>query len=1034
MESPRLGAEPIVTTHRILSAFDRDARGLEWLHGDLFDSRLPVALSALDTVGTIANSASFPFVTRVLASASGDLSIAAVRALGKIRYPGSARALVDLLKTTRDESLRREILDALANTVPKDHELASFVRQIARSPLASVGARAHAVGLLLRLRGESALDEVLQDSREEIVAQVLRSATEIPALVPTVIEHYAPQYRHLPAHVRASLVSVALTRELEGTAGLLRDALVDGAADVRRAAYAGTAVLPHHLRLFPTVIESLLGRTEGNASLEDDVSELIARMAHTDGAARAVPVTLRSRIITFISEHLQKLREEGRQIASDSHELGWLITRSKEYLEYYCDEEYKAALLRYLKGASTDTEDDLLRRLKATAVRVEVRHFDGYTALAEIIKNPQRTGMALVTRELALAKPGKGLLFWQLVRAIRLATVVLTSETGAGVENTLASIYAWARGEKLFRLAEAALGARARINPGGAVAACKECLTTPLASKVLAIASLQLLRELSPAELEPSSARLLSAQDDPYITLNALEAINAFPASSNGELVKALLTRLTLSTSREVTESLATYLGDKVSLDINESLRDMYAGGDPRRKSTVLAILGRRITSGFIGNREGIVEFLYKILRGNDAPQRRMAGALLWWLGDDYASEVIRDFLSKGTVEEKAETLRSLIGHLRSPLLPLLAPLLTAESPFIHEPLRELVLGASEDLRAGVLDLALRLRGTPAGEEAEIAVPMDHGAEVDFRTERKAFQFERENVQELVVLFTDIQGYSKKAQFLTPQQLSSLIQDYEKILLAVLEAHRGELIKRMGDGHMFIFHDPLAAVLSAIRLQKSLKRFNLYRKENSRVVIRIGIHCGSVVRKEQGDVLGNNVNIASRLESSARPGSVLVSDAVYEKVKDHVHAREIGRITVKNITEPIRVYEPYEVILDLPAALDPLKNARSETAATVEAGEVEAGPQANTSPGAGPDAPADALTKAAAVPPTGSSRVVAVDRDLLRQIASCFESLQSLCHDAQGGSVPLVPINEKVLAQWARIKSRLPSIGASRGA
>ena len=237
-----------------------------------------------------------------------------------------------------------------------------------------------------------------------------------------------------------------------------------------------------------------------------------------------------------------------------------------------------------------------------------------------------------------------------------------------------------------------------------------------------------------------------------------------------------------------------------------------------------------------------------------------------------------------------------------------------------------------------------------------------------------------------------------------------MIQDYEKILLALTEAHRGELIKRMGDGHLFVFQEPLAAVLAAIRLQKSLKRFNRYREEASRVVIRIGIHCGKVVRKEQGDVLGNTVNIASRLESAAQPGSVLVSEQVHEKVKDHVHAREIGRITVKNITEPIRVFEPYEVALDLPAAMDPLKSAKAAAARQ----------------------PASPEQSSTAAPEAAASTAVPVESEVLRQIASCFESLKSLCQDAQGGSVPLVPINEKVLSQWDRIRSRLPSPGRRR--
>jgi hypothetical protein len=228
-------------------------------------------------------------------------------------------------------------------------------------------------------------------------------------------------------------------------------------------------------------------------------------------------------------------------------------------------------------------------------------------------------------------------------------------------------------------------------------------------------------------------------------------------------------------------------------------------------------------------------------------------------------------------------------------------------------------------------------------------------------------------------------------------QLSALLQEYEKLLLTHVEAHRGELVKRMGDGHMFVFQEPLPAVLAAIRLQKSLRRFNRYRDESTKVVIRIGIHGGRVVRKAQGDVLGNAVNIASRLESSARPGSILISDQVYDKVKDSVHAREIGHIPVKNISEPIRVFEPYEIVLDLPAELDPLKRALSGT----------------------PEQ-------------TAASGSVTLDRETYAEIARCFSALVGVCRSAESGQVPVSTITAQVLARWSRLRPRLPGLGQAK--
>jgi class 3 adenylate cyclase len=293
------------------------------------------------------------------------------------------------------------------------------------------------------------------------------------------------------------------------------------------------------------------------------------------------------------------------------------------------------------------------------------------------------------------------------------------------------------------------------------------------------------------------------------------------------------------------------------------------------------------------------------------------------------------------------------------------------------------------------MELALQARGSM--EEDGDPIFEDNAPAVEVRSERSTFKFERENMQELVMFFSDIQGYSKKAQVLTPMQLSALLQEYEKILLTHVEAHRGELVKRMGDGHMFIFQEPLPAVLAAIRLQKSLRRFNRYRDENTRVVIRIGIHSGRVVRKSEGDVLGNAVNIASRLETSARPGSILISDEVQEKVKDSVHAREIGHITVKNISEPIRVFEPYEIVLDLPAELDPLKQAHS------------AGPQTGEGPGS-----------------------ITLDRETYAEIVRSFGALVELCKGAPSGQVPVATITTQVLARWSRLRPRLPGLGPTK--
>jgi class 3 adenylate cyclase len=387
---------------------------------------------------------------------------------------------------------------------------------------------------------------------------------------------------------------------------------------------------------------------------------------------------------------------------------------------------------------------------------------------------------------------------------------------------------------------------------------------------------------------------------------------------------------------------------------------------------------------------------------------------MLWKLGDDYAPEVLRDLISSGGDEPVVEILRRLQGNLREPVISALAPLFHRESAAVQGALRDLLLPLDQaPLKERAFALAVQARGGDASEDEESAE--DATPAVELHSERSTFQFEREHMQELVMFFSDIVGYSKKAQVLAPMQLSSLLQEYEKVLLTNIEAHRGELVKRMGDGHMIVFRQPLDAVLAAIRLQKSLRRFNRYRDENTRVVIRIGIHSGRVVRKAQGDVLGNAVNIASRLESSARPGSVFISQQVHEKVKDSVHAREIGHITVKNISEPICVFEPYEIVIDLPAELDPLKQVRD---ACSESATEPAAPAAAAVPAALPAAP-------------GS---VTLDRETYAEIARCFSALIGVCRGAEAGQVPVATITTQVLARWSRLRPRLPGLTPAKKA
>ena len=123
-------------------------------------------------------------------------------------------------------------------------------------------------------------------------------------------------------------------------------------------------------------------------------------------------------------------------------------------------------------------------------------------------------------------------------------------------------------------------------------------------------------------------------------------------------------------------------------------------------------------------------------------------------------------------------------------------------------------------------------------------------------------------------------------------------------------AHRGRIVKRTGDGVIAEFRSVVDAVRCAIELQSGTAERNAGLPEDRRIAFRIGVHLGDVVEEADGDLMGDGVNIAARLESVAKPGAICLSQQAYWQVKGRLDlaVRDLGPVQLKNIVEPIRVY------------------------------------------------------------------------------------------------------------------------------
>ena len=160
------------------------------------------------------------------------------------------------------------------------------------------------------------------------------------------------------------------------------------------------------------------------------------------------------------------------------------------------------------------------------------------------------------------------------------------------------------------------------------------------------------------------------------------------------------------------------------------------------------------------------------------------------------------------------------------------------------------------------------------------------------------------------ILVTDIVGFSRLAGADEDRTLARLRTLRSDLIEPTISVHRGRVVKGTGDGFIVEFRSVVDAVRCGIELQHGLAERNTGLPPERRIEFRVGIHLGDVVEESDGDLMGDGVNIAARLEGIAKPGAICLSEDAYRQVKGRldVMVSDLGQTELKNIADPIRVY------------------------------------------------------------------------------------------------------------------------------
>ena len=160
------------------------------------------------------------------------------------------------------------------------------------------------------------------------------------------------------------------------------------------------------------------------------------------------------------------------------------------------------------------------------------------------------------------------------------------------------------------------------------------------------------------------------------------------------------------------------------------------------------------------------------------------------------------------------------------------------------------------------------------------------------------------------ILVSDVVGYSRLAGADEDRILARLRALRSDLIDPIISVHHGRIVKRTGDGSIIEFRSVVDAVRCAIEVQTGMVERNAGLPREKRIEFRIGIHLGDVVEEADGDLMGDGVNIASRLEGVAKPGAICLSEDAYRQVSGRLDmaVADLGPTQLKNIERPIRVY------------------------------------------------------------------------------------------------------------------------------
>jgi class 3 adenylate cyclase len=908
--APSLSTGSLVSILTLLKNF-YDTEIFSVLIKEFYNSEQKVSVAAIRSSALLGNESAIPHLYKILEKGSHEQRIAAVDALAEIRAPSSVSVLYRYFNIFTENRERLQILKALTKISPRDEKVIQLHRQLVNNPQIDADLRVWAVKGLVEARDMDVIRRLAREGSAEVKREIINGIIhftnkEAVQFIDSLPQDSTP---FSPTEMGPFLAAYLIHVKRPETKFILEKSRKDGRNTIRAcldAILSYAEGFPNPLNIFKALLifPYFDNRTE---AMNGDCLEKIIACIKKD-----YPYLLNELSMITVA-HLEALFNNVRKnfisIAGASQKHMLLMLLFANLIERYGNEVLLLDLKEYLRGGRRFSRAEILENIRMALKDAGDEEKHRLTACLPLLQQEKKAQNLQLINLLNRVDFNRLFKLRRLNRFIRLAGI-LNIKT---VIKLLQNILEFARKEYIPFLEETSVVTLCQLYDKTTMDEAAAFFSDPDKHMPSVKGYSRGARFLPPNLYMRSLIDLLLKSGAPdslkHLVVDSLLTMELSKIKGLHLLLLRLLIKSGLK--QDLKEKLQEIICAYPDSGAFQLLMDLTTQKDVFLKNLAISTLRNISRRDKNISRELLVNRFYSLLDDPQKETRQQSLIALVSLKDDYAIEVLGDYFKGARLKEAPQVVRKLEKPLSSEVISLLLKTLVIDDEALQEALRDVLGGEvngryAEQIRNILLELLkFRPQALTAGTAQKSVSALTESTIVD--RPKKEFIFKRENTQILTVFFIDIASYTEKSSLIDTTTLMSLIESFEGIVIPIIRGLNGTLIKTMGDGMLAVYKHPLNAIISALQIQDKIAQYDQYRMEQEKFHVRIGINTGVVIRKE-GDVFGDVVNIASRMETAANPGDILITYSTYNEIKNYVNCTELGKLNIKGKQQPMTAF------------------------------------------------------------------------------------------------------------------------------